>query len=179
MPTTADYLNALSAARDELAQNITQNGGTVSGMKFNQLAQDVAGITWGEKHFLTGSGTVNRDGIYYPSAFTVQTAFVPARITLNFPLVLAGTFSDDVQYKMIGRLTLSGIEANNGLTQTHTVELSTGMGQVETVSVTTQITQTDDGWSLTVTLPTTPTRYVFRGTFDWLCVDAEWEGDAE
>lgn len=180
MSTTADFLSALADARDALSDNITANGGTVTGQKFDVLAEDVKSIVWGNTHFLTGSGTVNRDGTYYPSAFTVTVEFLPSRLVINFPTVLSGAFSDNVAYTMIGRLTLPEISANGGAPQTHTVTLTTGTGTEREISLTTTVAQLANGrYTLTVTLPTSPERYVFRGSFDWLCVDAAWEGDEE
>lgn len=180
MPTTADYLAALVATRDSLAKNIAENGGTVTGEKLNTLAEDVNSIVWGDRHYLTGSGTVNKDGDRYPSVFTVTTAFAPCRFVVNFSSVLAGAFSDNSNYFMIGRLTLTDIAENDGRPQQHRVTLQTGTGTVQTVTLTTTVTRTADGhYDLTVTLPTTPAQYVFRGAFDWLCTDTAFEGDDE
>ncbi len=179
MITTAQYLNALIAAKQTLSQNIAANGGTVTGTKYDVLAQDVNSIVWGENHFLTGSGTVNKSDDCYPSDFTVTTAFSPARLTVNFPLVLAGSYSDSTDYYMIGRLVLPGISENDGEPQTHTVSLETGTGTAVSVTVTTTVDRTaGDRYELTVSLPQQPVPFVFRGAFDWLCVDAAWEGDA-
>lgn len=180
MPTTEDYLTALVAARDHLLQNIAENGGTVTGTKFGTLAEDVNSIVWGDRHYLTGSGTVNKDGVWYPSVFTVTTAFAPKRFVINFSSVLAGAFSDNSNYRMIGRLVLPDITVNGGRPQQHRVVLQTGTGTTQTVTLETTVSETADGhYDLTVTLPTAPTRYVFRGAFDWLCTDAAFEGDDE
>ncbi len=180
MPTTADYLAALVAARDSLAKNIAENGGTVTGEKLNTLAEDVNSIVWGDRHYLTGSGTVNKDGEWYTSVFTVTTAFLPCRFVVNFSSVLAGAFSDNSNYRMIGRLVLPDVTINGGRPQQHRITLQTGTGSTQSVTLTTTVSRTADGhYSLTVTLPTAPERYVFRGAFDWLCTDAAFEGDDE
>ena len=178
MATTAEYLSALIAARNELSQNILAAGGSVTGTKYGDLAQDVRSIVWGDTHYLTGSGTLNKSGEHFPSVFTVTTPFLPARFCANFSSVLSGSYSDNVSYTMIGRLIIPGISRNNGQAQPHTVTLQTGIGGQVTAQIYTTVQSAQGGgYTLTVSLPTTPERYVFRGAFDWLCVDADWEGD--